>query len=296
MPPIIITELPNSRTYVTGKDTLQGVLEYVITGTNDDKVVRDKVLATSPLVYPTEPRLVRGDVQTRPIAGNLSYATVQYIPDYAPLYPPVGIAGPIRPVPAAPGLNTPLGADFAFDLTAQTEHITQSKETISKTGRSNFPTAGVNVTPPDNKRAIGITADGNVQGCDRFKPYLEWSTSKTFESITLDYIYKLSKLIGTVNKAPFYGSAAGTQMFLGASGNTKDLNKCVVTFKFARQENITTPINICTGLDVPAKKAWEYLWVAYKNVEDARQLTQQPVAAYVERIYDEGDYAIMGIG
>jgi hypothetical protein len=295
--PILIHELPSSRTYLTGKDTLQGVLEYVISGTIDDLAVRNKVLSTAPAVYPTEPRLVRGDVQTRPLAGNLHYATVQYIPDYAPLYPSVGLAGPLLPPPAAPGLNTPLGADFAFDLTAQTEHVTQSKETKSKTGRIDFPTAGVNVVPPDNKRAIGITADGSVQGCDRFRPYLEWSTSKTFASITLEYIYSISKLIGTTNNAPFYGSAAGTQMFLGASGNTKDLNKCVVTFKFARAENQAN-IDILPDakLRVALKNAWEYLWVAYKNVEDQRQITQQPIAAYVERIYDSEDFSKLGIG
>jgi len=101
----------------------------------------------------------------------------------------------------------------------------------------------------------------------------------------------------TASANPFLSPLDGnwTQIFLGATGNTKDISKCVVTFKFAYQKNRTS-ISICDGLIVPAKKGWEYLWVSYKNVEDANKLTQQPDSAYVEQIYHEGNYADIGIG
>ena len=287
--PIYGYELFNSRSFNVGKDQISASMEFVLTGSTNESDIRDALLLLAPATFPGTVGLVRETINARPLGGLLWHATVPYVPDANPLYPPVNSGGPIFPaqIPVAPGLNTILGADFAFDLTAQTEHVTQSKQTRQSIKRG----GGV---PPNTKRAIGVTADGEVQGCDRFKPYLEWSTSKTFEFVTLGYIYKLSELVGTTNNVPFYGSETGTQMFLGATGNTKDINKCVITFKFARQKH-SDNITIVEDLVVPFKRGWDYLWVAYKNVEDGNKLTQQPDAAYVEQIYDEGDFSRMGI-
>lgn len=280
-------ELYNSREFNVGKDQLEGTLEYIIKGSTDDAIARATMLAESPAVFPGVPGLVRGDARVRPIGGPLFYGTVKYLPDYAPLYPAVNETGPVAIPPAAPGLNTPLGADFAFDISHQTEHITQSKRTMQKVKRG----GGV---PPDTKRAIGVSADGTVNGCDRIKGMMEWSTTKTLNSITLGYIYKLQDMVGTTNNAPFYGGETGTQMFLGASGNTKDVSKCVVTFKFSHQKHLANVV-ITEDLIVPFKRGWDYLWVAYKNVADANKLTQQPDAAYVEQIYDEENFQFFGI-
>ena len=288
MPTPTAYELYNSRHFIVGKDSQEGTLEYIVYGIAEDGAARTLLLDTAPKTFPGIAGLVRGDVRISTLGGLLWYATIPYLPDYAPEYPSVGIVGPPEPVPPAPGMNTPLGADFAFDLTAQTEKIYQSLATVSRTKRGGGQA-------PDTKGAIGISADGEVKGCDKFMPHLEWATSKTFTSITMDYLRQLSELVGTTNNAPFYGYATNTNMFMGASGNTKDVGKCVVTFKFAYKKNRTS-IPICDGLTVPAKKGWEYLWVAYKNVEDQMQLTQQPDAAYVEKIYEEANYGGMGIG
>jgi hypothetical protein len=46
------------------------------------------------------------------------------------------------------------------------------------------------------------------------------------------------------------------------------------------------------------KKGWEYLWVRYADSEDAnaKMLVKKPVAVYIERVYEEGDFAALGIG
>lgn len=297
--PVYCHELPNSRSYIDGKDTLQGTMEYVLKGTNDELIARTTFKSKSPTTFPNVPKLVRGDINVRALGGLMWFATVTYIPDYAPIFPAVGVVGTPLPVPAAPGLNTPLGADFAFDLSAQTEHITQSKGTASRTGRKNYPQPGTNYTAPDHKGAIGVS-DGEIKGCDIFKPYLEWSRSVTFVSITQSYIDDLESLVGKVNNKTFYGANEGTTMFLGASGNIKDALKAVVTFKFARARHRTNIPIIGTAPDgdliIASKRAWDYLWIAYKNVEDAGQLTQQPVAGYVEKVIDAGDFDKLRIG
>lgn len=41
-----------------------------------------------------------------------------------------------------------------------------------------------------------------------------------------------------------------------------------------------------TGIN---KKAWEYVWVRFEDKEGAGALVKQPVAVYVEEVYEEGD-------
>jgi len=47
-----------------------------------------------------------------------------------------------------------------------------------------------------------------------------------------------------------------------------------------------------------SKKGWEYLWVRYADAEDtgSNTLVKQPVAAYVEKVYEDGNFAALGIG
>ena len=69
-----------------------------------------------------------------------------------------------------------------------------------------------------------------------------------------------------------------------------------ITFRFAGSPNRS-------GLSVGpigniAKKGWEYLWVRYADAEDAasHSLVKAPLAAYVEKVYEEGDFSDLGIG
>jgi len=69
-----------------------------------------------------------------------------------------------------------------------------------------------------------------------------------------------------------------------------------ITFRFAASLNRTgISVGSITGI---AKKGWEYLWVRYADVEDAgsNTLVKQPVAAYVEQVYEYGNFAALGIG
>lgn len=288
--PTQIIETYNSRSFRKGKDSEDGTIIYYVKGSDEVTDIRTKVIATAPATFPDTTSLVRGDINCMPLGGGSWSVTVAYVPDYAPLLPAVGIPGPPTPVLPLPGATEPLKADIAFDLTGQTEHITQSLETVSKKGRTGFPDP-----PPDLKRAIGLTADGQVLGCDKIKPYLELSISRTFESITFDYIKILRSLVGKLNNNTFASFPEGNVLFVGAVGNTKDGFKTVVTFKFLVQED-RTDISICDGLVVASKKAWDFLWVSYKNVEAGGFLTQNPVAAYVERIYEKDDFSKLAIG
>ena len=40
------------------------------------------------------------------------------------------------------------------------------------------------------------------------------------------------------------------------------------------------------------------MWVRYEDAEDAaaRAIVKKPVAAYVEKVYEEGNFGLLGIG
>lgn len=111
--------------------------------------------------------------------------------------------------------------------------------------------------------------------------------------VTPAYRGTLFNLTGKVNNASFKGLAAGECLFLGASGAKRGSDDWEITFRFAGSPNRT-------GITVGgiSKKGWEYLWVRYADVEDtaSNTLVKRLVAAYVEKVYEEGNFAALGIG
>ena len=90
--------------------------------------------------------------------------------------------------------------------------------------------------------------------------------------------------------------AAGECLFLGASGSKRGEEDWEITFRFAASPNRTgITVGDITGI---AKKGWEYLWVRYADAEDAaaKALVKKPVAVYVEKVYEDGDFSGLGIG
>jgi hypothetical protein len=178
---------------------------------------------------------------------------------------------------------------FSFDTGGGTQHITQSLSTIGKYAASG--------TAPDFKGAIGVTHD-NVEGVDITVPVYNFSETHYLADATVTPSYRgtLFNLTGKVNNGSFKGLAAGECLFLGASGSKRGEDDWEITYRFAASPNRT---GISVGpITVASKKGWEYLWVRYADEEDAgsNTLVKKPIAAYVERVYEEGNFAALGIG
>ena len=92
--------------------------------------------------------------------------------------------------------------------------------------------------------------------------------------------------------------APGEQLFIAAScSNTGDGpdDDWEITFRFAASPNETgLSVGSITGIN---KKGWEYLWVRYADAEDAGSgaIIKKPIAAYVERVYDDANFGALGI-
>jgi len=148
-----------------------------------------------------------------------------------------------------------------------------------------------------SKGAIGVTHD-NVEGVDIAIPVYNFSETHYIDDALVTPAYRgtLFSLTGKTNNAAFKGCAAGECLFLGASGSKRGEEDWEITFRFAASPNRT---NITVGdITVASKKGWEYLWVRYADAEDAtaKALVKLPVAAYVEKVYEEGDFSQLGIG
>ena len=173
---------------------------------------------------------------------------------------------------------------YRFSTGGGSQHITTSR------GTTKYPAA----TAPDYKNAIGVTKDG-VEGVDILVPKFEWSETHTIAAaaVTTAYIAILRKMTGKTNNGAWQGYAQGEVLFLGAEGSKRGDGDWDITFNFAAGENVTgQTIGDITGI---AKKAWEYLWIRFKDVEDttAKAMVKQPQAVYVEKVYDEDDFSTL---
>lgn len=140
-------------------------------------------------------------------------------------------------------------------------------------------------------------AHEDVEGVDITAPVYNFSETHYIDDALVTDAYKgtLFLLTGKTNQAAFRNFAVGEVLFLGASGTKRGKDDWEITFKFAASPNVT---NLQIGsITVASKRGWELLWVRYTDVEDltARMLVKQPVAAYVEQVYEEGDFSGLGI-
>ena len=182
-------------------------------------------------------------------------------------------------------------SSFAFDTGGGTMHRNQSLKTVAKVPND----------APDFNGAIEVDNEGNVNGVDVTMPVLNFTETHTMAGsrVTTSYKKSVAALTGTVNRSSFRGFAAGEVLFLGASGQKRSRKASApweITFRFAVSPNQSS---LSVGkLKVSNKKGWDYLWVRYadKVADNKKNVIKEPVAAYVEQVYPEGDFGNLGLG
>lgn len=182
-------------------------------------------------------------------------------------------------------------SSFAFDTGGGTMHRNQSLKTVSKVPND----------APDFNGAIEVDNEGNVNGVDVTMPVLNFTETHVMKGSRVSTSYKKSvaALTGTVNRSGFRGFSAGEVLFLGASGTKRSKKPNApweITFRFAVSPNQS---GLQVGkLKVSQKKGWDYLWVRYadKVADNKKNVIKEPVAAYVEQVYPDGDFGNLGLG
>ena len=262
--PITIDEKFDSRESTVGVDSPSVDLLYVVQGTDDDETVRSTVEATIPAIYAG---LVFQDYHISPQGNGVWEVSARY-----------GKREPKQTGDSA----------FSFDTGGGTTHITQSLLTVG----SYAPPSKI---APNFKGAIGVTHD-SVEGTDITVPVYSFAETHylAIASVTGAYKATLFALTGRVNSGSFKGFAAGEVLFLGASGAQRGEEDWEITYRFAASPNVFgLSLGDISGIN---KRGWEYIWVRYADAEDQDVLVKQPIAVYVERVYDEANFALLGIG
>jgi hypothetical protein len=190
-----------------------------------------------------------------------------------------------------------------WDITVPYESQVNTERTFagSTAGGSFNITQGYGVTSyaasgsaPNFQGAINVNEQG-VQGVDVIVPQFEFSLTKTQENgfVSLAYTATLARMTGKVNNATFENFNAGELLFLGADFSQQSSGSATITYKFSASPNRTgITIGSITGI---AKKGHEYLWVFYRPNLSGNFLVRIPVAVYVHKVYEEGDFSTLWI-
>jgi hypothetical protein len=190
---------------------------------------------------------------------------------------------------------------FTFSTAGGTKHIQWSKKRKSVSAID-----GTGNQPPNHGGLIGVygkAGQKQVAGTDVVSPQYKFSETHYFSVLDVDNFYKgiLFSLTGRVCNAPFKGLNPGECLFLGATGTLRDQFWWEINYDFAGSPNSTNVVLNEGGLDqitVAEVGGWDYLWVETEEAEDgtAFSIKMNLLGAYVDRVYDDGDFSFMGIG
>jgi len=195
------------------------------------------------------------------------------------------------------GRNLPVDqSQYRFETGGGSQHVSSSIKNISNTKAGDY-------TPdaPNFGGLINVTSDG-VDGIDIIAPIFNFSEMHVLSADTVTEAYKvqLMELTATKNAAAFRGIPAGSVLFMGASGSSRDDGNWNVTFNFAAQKKLTSYVlfaGTAWTITVPEKLGWNYLWIRYHDVwnDKAKMNIKRPLSAHVEQVYGNGDFSLLEI-
>lgn len=251
-------EMPDSRSFQA--EPASYTLKYKADGEHDDAIVQAYALAATAVAAFTP-------------AGTLYRQNVQVEPD--------GWGQYIVTVPYASRKKTTGDYTWSFDTSGATVKIKAAKEHIAS-----YPDDG-----DWHKGAIGVKADGEVEGVDIVIPALALTVTFNHPSgiVTLDYAKSLAQATGTTNSSTFLGFAAGELLFLGASGSDGSEAPASVSFKLAASQNVT---DLSFG-DITSivKQGHHVAWVEFEDDIDTGEAVRPPKRVHIDRVYNSTDFA-----
>jgi len=178
---------------------------------------------------------------------------------------------------------------WSFEIGTESFKLTQSL------GTRNYPTG----TDCDHKGAINVRKDGQgvtIEGAEIFIPVFTWEETHYYQPATVasyGFIQLCEGIVAHTNLNAFRVWQPCELILLGISGASRGEEAVPVTFKFATSRTrLSFAIHDITAID---KKGWEYLWVEYYPKENATALTSRPKAVHVEKVYEDADFALLGL-
>jgi len=186
-------------------------------------------------------------------------------------------------------------ATLSYDFGAESEHVDSAL--VQEHYNSDALRIG---------NLINVTDDA-VQGVEINAPILEFAEEHYFSQTVFSPSFRrtIRDCLQKTNQAPFREWAAGEVLFTGASARKQGV-QWYVTFQFRVRRNIAAISydlydlkgNV-TNFQVD-KRGWEYLWVDSIHLPITATgtglISVVPHGVHVAQVYDEIDFAVLGIG
>ncbi len=251
-------------------------LRYWVEGSDDDEVVTDYVLDHAPAEHAGWP-LIEPFIE--PMGPGLWRAILKYGPPSS--------QNQVPPTPP-PQLGD---SEVAWSSSGGTQHITQALDTVAT-----YIDAALTPAASDWGKAIGVQED-SVEGIDVVvRQFMYEETHQISAAAEPTVRGACFALTGKTNHAAWKGFAAGEVLFLGGEATLRTEGFWTIKFRFACLPNATGLV--VGGITGIAKKGHEYLDVEYQNREDATagMVIRKPVAVRIQKVYESGNFASLGIG
>ena len=190
----------------------------------------------------------------------------------------------------APGGSSSNEFVVNFNITTESQHITQALETVAQ------------YVPQGKQKANYFGAIGvegaDVKGVDIpvSKFSFGWTIYKPKELVTIDYVKALSTMVGCFNASTFLEFPRGELLLRGVSGSRRQkADDWELNCEFEHSANAG---DFQIGdINVGSKLGHDYLWVAYEEAVDdtAKVALPKPRQVNVERVLREADFSPLGI-
>lgn len=216
-------------------------------------------------------------------------------------------------VRALEGSGSSLRQRVRYSTAGGTQHVTQSLETMGRFAVNPLNDETDDAFARDFKGAIGVGADGDVTGVDigvgSFDFVVELHIPKS--EVTIDVIRAHFELAFHTNAETFsvtffegVSSAdlvidfeEGEVLFTGCTDASEDGDYLNFTLGFSALPNISGSSEALSvgDITIEEKKGWDHLWVFYgpdvwEGTGDFKAKVVKPASAYVERVFDPGDF------
>lgn len=194
------------------------------------------------------------------------------------------LGGGVWEITAQYGLVDRTEKVYNLDTSGGTAHLTQSLSTSGRYGNA-----------PDLGGALNFDGE-HVNGVDVNIKRFAWNEQYRLVPTAFTQAYKLIlfNLTYTVNNATFRGFSAGEVIFNGCTASQQGSHDVELTYYFEASPNLAA--YYVGAIPVTSKLGWEYQWVRYQKTESSNRLITVPDGVYVEKIYEYGNFALLGIG
>jgi hypothetical protein len=171
-------------------------------------------------------------------------------------------------------------SSFSFDTGGATVNVKVAKQHLAS-----YPIDG-----DLHKGAIGVKADGTVEGADMIIPAcrMMYTFRHPLGQIGEYQAVTLARATGKTNANTFRGFAAGELLFAGASGSDGTESEAELTYNIIASENATITMGDIAGI---VKPGHAYAWAEFENEIAGGAPVVRPKAVHVEIVYGSIDFA-----